>query len=985
MSCNDLITPKLLEIIELAHNLNASQCVDYLNTCWEATPRATLLGLSKVNNPFNKCYEHLCYTRQSLTVLPPLAISDTSYTHICLSSNKLKILPEEIFQLRSLQALDVSHNLIEKLPSFLRWNCPKLKELILSHNNLIDERRGIIRQATTMGGGGVSTGRRHSYATEETDGNHHLQPQHKVLQITGQNMYSCVFSLIDVDLSFNPKLSKVPEWVSVLPHLVRLNLSGLPKLRELPKSLVNFKDLTIIHIDLLNMVSPPANVCQQGSQSIITYLKSQQHGLSTYRHMNLLILGWGGEEKGILTKKLTQQRPTSSVLSSEVFSYDYRGETLDRTVIKVTYHITSFTDAAMELALYQCFLIPRCVYLCVWSAREGKEGLKRQLPILHTIHSALPHSRVVIAILCNQVSTTQITHNEVLAWQSEIFGVDNPSGLYNQDYANAYGLPCIGHTLIINMSSKDDIERLKQVVHYSAGELKVYNSSEKLIEEMVPRSYTALQSHVESKVKLHTSVLRYSELVDSFRSISHQTSDVSDSDKEFALACQFLHDSGTIYHYKSSPTSTGSGDLFVLNLQWLSEILAKVINMAHKSSNSIILHSNLISLMSSIGLLSNYHSAFINMMINLNLLLPLSIDKDSYFFPSLLPENDNNFPFYDLFQDDLILRKVTFRYLPLSFFSHLTSRLLMYVEQLGAELMILSDPSFSQETQNEEPVLSGKVSALKRGKFYKLGRSGYLVREKESENCEESIDAVRKVRALSVNFPHHEAHRDSLSSKMEALSKNFRDRLPTFSSKPQEPLGPNWISTSTYSRSLLWRNGLHVEFLDQTRVWIEFWNNEINFIATGSETTRIKALASLISSCQVICRERYFKLEYSSHSPCPYCLKKGEEAPPYFDLSQISLSSSLTCTKCHCSVTLDKIGPDLLLMDFPEKLRLNEEKLIFEHSEDNCIGKGVSELTYILIYKRVGVMYICSIKNVPFVKIEILGIITCYKLSMYSV
>ena len=922
MSCTDRGVAKLLDIAELVYNLDHTHSMETVKASITTTPRSALLVLSKFVNQFNRRYEQAHLSRQSLTILPSQCVSDTLYTHINISHNELKSLPEELFQLQNLQYLDASHNVVEKLPSVLRWNCPKLKELNVSSNQLTDERKGIIRGATE---------RRHSHV--ETDDPHSI-PQQRVLQLTTHNLYSCVFSLTHVHIGHNPKLTRVPEWVCVLPHLVRLSLEGTPKIQELPKALANFKDLSLISLDPQNFLSPPAKICRQGSAAIITYLRSQLRGSSNYRHMNLMILGWG-EEKDKIAKGLTAQKRQSQISpagSIERGAYEFRGETLDRSVIKVAYHTMNFSAEAMDFSLYQCFLIPRCVYLCVWKLADGMEGLKRHVPVLRNIQSTLPGSRVVFIIIHNE-EKPELMLSQILAWESLVLGVQEPSGLYDEAYSSSYGYPRIGQRILINLSTNSDIDRLKSVIHQQAGELKISNSSDKLIEELVPRSYTGLQSHVESKVKLQVTLVRYGEFVDSFRSVSHQSGDLSDDEKEFSLACQFLHDSGTIYHYHEMGGDL-SGDLFILNLQWLCNTLAKVLHKAKWGSVSIYEKPDFQSLLCSIGLVSNYHSAIIGIMIKYNLLVPLDIGRTRFLFPSSLPSAPPTHTPYDLTSEDLILRKILFRYLPCSFFAHFTSRVLMYVERLGAQLVVLHNPGLTDSIE----VKRSRSSSLRNANRYKLTRGGYIVC-KGSEAGEDVSETFKRVRGLSASTLHHETHWEAIHSKLVELSKTIPG-LERFVSDSSNA----WTATHTLSRAILWSGGIHLEFVDGTMSWVEFYHESVIIASKGLDSARVKALAFLLTCLQDICDEWYINLNRVQYSPCQHCLRNKDEMPFYFNLSQVSTATdqSLICDKCKSKCVLSELAPDLILADFPGELRLKKENLTFEKSENNLVGKEVS-------------------------------------------
>ena len=77
----------------------------------------------------------------SLTSIPPaLLLTDfvpvAQITHVDVSQNLLTAVPLELFQLPSLQLLNLSQNEIAALPLVTQWTCPSIEILILSHNCL---------------------------------------------------------------------------------------------------------------------------------------------------------------------------------------------------------------------------------------------------------------------------------------------------------------------------------------------------------------------------------------------------------------------------------------------------------------------------------------------------------------------------------------------------------------------------------------------------------------------------------------------------------------------------------------------------------------------------------------------------------------------------------------------------------------------------------------------------------------------------------
>ena len=120
----------------------------------------------------------------NLQLLPAPGVANTAFTQISLAGNSLENIPEELMQLSFLTTLNLSHNNLEQYPSILRWNCPKLRDLNLSHNKLLDSSEKLLKQ---MRRANVD------YMADSAD--RHSQPQQKLLQLTGhRSLPMCVLA-----------------------------------------------------------------------------------------------------------------------------------------------------------------------------------------------------------------------------------------------------------------------------------------------------------------------------------------------------------------------------------------------------------------------------------------------------------------------------------------------------------------------------------------------------------------------------------------------------------------------------------------------------------------------------------------------------------------------------------------------------------------------------------------------------------------------
>ena len=129
----------LTSVASYIHNLEPTAAMSTVVRLAEHFPRASLHLLDEFYQQ-GACPQHFVRTGFALVALPRSWVVDHAFTHIDLSNNLLSRLPVELLQLPSLRVLGLARNCLEALPPFLKWNCPALRDIDLSHNRLKDVR-----------------------------------------------------------------------------------------------------------------------------------------------------------------------------------------------------------------------------------------------------------------------------------------------------------------------------------------------------------------------------------------------------------------------------------------------------------------------------------------------------------------------------------------------------------------------------------------------------------------------------------------------------------------------------------------------------------------------------------------------------------------------------------------------------------------------------------------------------------------------------
>lgn len=192
----------LTEVAQFAYTLDTTMAVSTIVRMAEKYPNASLYLLKQFCHQSPK-EEHFVMSGVALVTLPSRWLSGKRITHINLSNNLLLSLPDQLFQEPTLCSLNISHNCLGQLPSILKWNCPKLREIDVSHNRLSDEPFAIFESKKDRNF--VIDKNPLKKAEQQSM----LTAAQRTLRLTGYNLYPCLCSLSRVNIGHNTSLSQV--------------------------------------------------------------------------------------------------------------------------------------------------------------------------------------------------------------------------------------------------------------------------------------------------------------------------------------------------------------------------------------------------------------------------------------------------------------------------------------------------------------------------------------------------------------------------------------------------------------------------------------------------------------------------------------------------------------------------------------------------------------------------------------------------------
>lgn len=511
--------------------------------------------------------QRLNLSNNHLTKLTREIVSLKNLKALYLANNRITGLPGEIYQLIGLEALGLGGNRFNQFPAGI-VQLKNLKQLYFWGYNLDEFPREIFEIKNLQI---LDLGR-----------NQFIQLPKEIMQLKNlQVLYlpKNKFTQLPKEIAklnklqrlylYNNQLTQLPKEIAELKNLVYLDLSG-NQLNRLPIEIAQIKNLQTLKLDgNKNLISPPPEVVEQGTEAVLKYLKALEE-ITTVWASKMVLVGEGGVGKtclldalegkefvagkdtthGIDTRKLTRPCPDRPEISMELNVWDFGGQEI--------YHAT-----------HQFYLTNHALFILVWSARLGYEAGKIY-KWLETIEALAPDSPILIA-----------------ATHCKDRGADLPKG----DILSKY--PGKVHFFEVDNENKQGIPQLLEAICQLASHLK-YMGVER------PLSWTKAASAIK---ELDKKYLSKNQLMDIFN-----TSGVNEENYE-TLAV-YLHEMGDILYY---PEEEELKDTIIIKPAWVSQHIARVLDSEKVSLKEGFLHKELLQTLWH-DLDSPLHDKFITLM-----------------------------------------------------------------------------------------------------------------------------------------------------------------------------------------------------------------------------------------------------------------------------------------------------------------------------------------------------------------------------------
>ena len=679
-----------------------------------------ILNLS--NNRLEKVPNSLTHSTHKLDTLNlsknrisllPFTMSRTwgnSLQILNLKENQFQEIPIEVCQLIHLNILIISHNQVKVFPPVRNWETQSLQRLDISHNKLFFN---LIQLSSTP------DERKFMYLFAQpkikpTNAKVQPIPLEYSTSTSVEDTYEVPIdlwanTLMYLDLSDN-KISVLPDYIGSLTSLVSLNLSNNRELNTLPPALGRLKACYQLGVDNLRLNGTLFNNIEgaRKTKSILSILRTELRNSVPSKHMKLMVVGLAGQGKTTLLQVLkngsskNESQRSTATNGVDINKWNLGGkDTRIKLGPEVEFSTWDLGGQEVYYATHQCFLTKNTLYLLVFNLTLGEDAILHLQPWLLNIQARAPNSPVIIVG----------THLDKFRDENSRGGAEEirekVRKLYFENRQNKY--PGIKTVEFVSCTKYQNIDQLIKIIYETASNLKTVETQEKVIGQMIPKSYTELQKLIEEERGTRRRegkmlILEYKEM----ERIAATVQDEELHDKaELDQAATYLHNNGHILHYDELIGQLS--DIYFIDPTWICNMFAQIVTVKETNSwvkNGIIKESELQHIFQNSDkfLFLHYQREYLYIMekfevlINLGdgrLLIPsmLPLDRpdladqvipDEYqFHPESPLENPGplNGPICIREQSAIIRRRICFAFIPSGFWNRLVSRILVGIKR----------------------------------------------------------------------------------------------------------------------------------------------------------------------------------------------------------------------------------------------------------------------------------------------------------------
>ena len=493
-----------------------------------------------------------------------------------LQENELTSIPAYLLELQNLSELNLSRNKLTGLPTCQQWSS-SLTSLDLSQNR--------ISALPTE----IRAARIHNINLASNE-------------LNTVPLCICDLSTLQaLDLSDNKDIQVLPVQMGRLRNLIELNLTGLKKLKDPPKDMI------------------------QNPKECIQYLSNKLYCLKPFYRMKLVLVGMQNRGKTTLAARLEgRECGNESTVGVDISDWEYKP-----TIMKKSFSFSVWDFGGQEeyYATHQCFLSEGSIYLLVFSVTSGNIALDEVRSWLTNIALRTPGS-------CIHIVGTHL--DEIPAEQREQLNILlHKIGDVASNFSDKLQIKDI---IAIGLKNElENVSMLKESIYNSASEFQL--DDKVVMGQMVPASYHVLDKSLSDLQKSTRKGIRPPIMnKEEFKSFIYEL-DISDfkNDDDLHRVTQFLTNVGTILHYDDR--SHNLDNLYFVDPLWLCNMMSRIIAVREKNpfiNNGLMEVKNIPQILHDDQFPVQYFNQYLALLDRFEIALVL--DKHNLLIPSMLSD-----------------------------------------------------------------------------------------------------------------------------------------------------------------------------------------------------------------------------------------------------------------------------------------------------------------------------------------------------------
>ena len=827
--------------------------------------------------------KYLILAHNKLTALSPdMGSYLKQCTKLNLRCNAIHTIPKCLLELPSINTLDLSHNNLVDIPDIPKWSL-SLSVLDLSNNHLSNLPDSVVAP-----------------------------------------------TLEDLNISDN-EFCTVPQCVCAFAGLAALNIANNSKIRSLPLELGWLKNLLNLNLNGLNRLNDPPRSARVTTTDCIQYLSSQLRSAHRHYHMKMMIIGNQAVGKSTIVARLHNKdignEPTVGV---DVSKWKYKA---------LHFRIWDFVGQEEYYATYQCFLSKRSLYLLVWNVTEGDAGVADLKPWLNNISVRAPDSCVIV----------------VGTFLDKVSEEDRQSGKIDdllrkvEELTRQYRHLVVTNITAVGLKGRmENVAKLKDYIYNAAAKYKIRNQY--VMGHKIPSSYHALDNklseiHYLVKEGKHEPIMHAAEFQSMVRDLN--LVDIQDDD-ELRTATHFLHEVGALLHYDDRKHNLD--DLYFVDPHWLCKLMSTIVSVKQRNPyliQGILRSKNIPLLFKDNRFPIKYFHQFLTLLNRFKIAFPLDNDYKRILIPFTLPEkrpdivteqvedkscykryilfNPSNAQVPYHYSTDLGFHKYAIHNCstPPGLWSHLLSRIMntsKEVRDLLNKQVPIEDNGVSKDKMDHitESDLMFKTSSVISG------------------NCNASLECNKSTVVSPAPAP---------TTSKSVFVNNPPASCEELHGRPVKVFSIKGSRNLIYWRTGLFYNVENLTFSIESLAENSKYHDKHGILICASKTVEgCRILSQLIDIVEQLISEWYPGLISEQRAPCPECVKNDISNLDEFRVDQLLpfIADHKLTHKCvgEHNVNLVEIVPDLLLQDLDPAFLLDSREFTYKQEKESLLGTG---------------------------------------------